>query len=117
SAGPFCIVGVDRVRNPTLELVLRRVHPEDVKLVRETVDRATRDGTDFDFEHRLLIPDGTIRRVDVVARRSRRESGNVEFVGAVMDITERKQAAEALRASEKLARSQVEALTRTLDAL
>jgi signal transduction histidine kinase len=44
-------------------------------------------------------------------------SGEVEFVGAVMDITERKRAAEALRASEKFARGQAEALTQTLDAL
>jgi signal transduction histidine kinase len=44
-------------------------------------------------------------------------AGTLEFVGAVMDVTERKQAAEALRASEKFARGQAEALTRTLDAL
>ncbi len=113
----FCILGYDQATKPTLELVLKRVHPEDVALVQQTIDRASHEESDFDFEHRLLMPDGSVKHVQVVARAVREESGKVEFVGAVMDITGRKQAAEALRASEKLARSQVEALTRTLDAL
>src|SRR5204863_9889683 len=93
SAETFCIMGVDRATKPTLELVLRRVHPDDVNLVQETIDRATGDGTDFDFEHRLLMPDGSIKHVHVVARPSRTPSGEVEFVGAVMDITERNRSA------------------------
>ncbi len=113
----FCIMGYDRTIKPTLELVFKRIHPEDVALVQQTIDRATRNGADLDFEHRLLMPNDAVKHVHVVARATKAESGAIEFVGALMDITERKQAAEALRSSEKLARSQVEALTRTLDAL
>src|SRR5207249_5361128 len=57
----FCIMGYDRSVKPRLELVFKRVHPDDMALVRQTVDRATRDGTDFDFEHRLLMPDGSVK--------------------------------------------------------
>jgi signal transduction histidine kinase len=117
SDGTFCIMGYDRSVKPTLELVFRRVHPDDLTLVQQTLDFATRNQTGLDFEHRLLMPDEAVKHVHVVARATKAESGAIEFVGALMDITERKHAAETLRASEKLARSQVEALTRTLDAL
>lgn len=113
----FCILGYDRAVRPTLELVLKRAHPEDIGFLRRTIDRATREKTGFSFEHRLLMPDGSIKHVHVVARPSRTESGDVEFVGAVMDITERKKVAEALHASETFARGQAEALTRALDSL
>ncbi|HYV28607.1 MAG TPA: GAF domain-containing protein, partial [Candidatus Eisenbacteria bacterium] len=96
----FCVMGYDRSVKPTLELVFKRVHPDDIPLVRQTVDVATRGGTDLDFEHRLLMPDGAVKHVHVVARGTKAESGEVEFVGAVMDVTEHKRA-EALVAGEK----------------
>src|SRR5262249_28130892 len=65
--------------------------------VRQTIGRAPRDGKDFDHECRLLMPDGSVRYVRVVARADAHESGGIEFVGAIMDITERKQAEEALQ--------------------
>src|SRR6266853_1815124 len=90
----------DRTTKPTVELVLQRVHPEDAALVKQTIERASQDGKDFDFEHRLLMRDGSVKHLDVVAHAERDKSGELEFVGAVMDITERKQAEEKLRRSE-----------------
>src|SRR6266568_2318115 len=113
----FCIMGYDATMKPALELVLKRVHPEDVALVQQTIDRASRTGEDFDLEHRLLMPNGPVKHVHVVARATKAESGAIEFVGAVMDITERIKSEETLRASEKFARGQSEALKSTLDAL
>src|SRR6266852_5273259 len=46
----FCIMGYDRTIRPTLELVFKRIHPEDVALVQQTIDRASRTGEDFDLE-------------------------------------------------------------------
>ena len=63
------------------------------------------------------MPDGSVKHVHILAGPAKDVSGGFEFVGAVMDITERKQAAEALRASEQIARSQIEALKYALDAL
>src|SRR5437867_1353120 len=96
----YCILGYDRTVKPNLNLVLDRVPSEDRALVQKTIDRATRDGTDLDFGHRLLMPDGVVKHVHVVARATNAEAGAIEFVGAVMDVTEQKRA-ETLAAGEK----------------
>jgi len=84
---------------PTLQRLFERIHPEDRQFVRQAIDSAAREKKDFDFEHRLLMPDGSIKYVRV-ASHPREESGDLEFVGSVTDITERKRA-ESLLAAEK----------------
>ena len=95
----FRIFQYGRTITPTVELILQRVHPEDVALVKQTIDRATLDGRNFEHEYRLLMPDGSVKHLHVVAHALSYEAGSIEFVGAVMDVTERKQA-EALRDDE-----------------
>jgi PAS domain S-box-containing protein len=92
----FRIFQYDRVTKPTVELVLQRVHPEDAALVQQTIERASQDGKDFDFEYRLLMPDGLVKHVHVVAHALSDESGGIQFVGAVMDITEQHRSRAAL---------------------
>ena len=70
--------------------MLQRVHPEDLIPVQEVIDRASHDAKDFDLEHRLQLPDGSSKHVHVVAHAGQNESGQLEYVGAVMDVTERK---------------------------
>src|SRR5260370_1291929 len=94
----FRIFEHDRALKPTIEIILRATHPEDAALVEQTIARASQDGKDFAHEYRLLMPDGRAKHVDVVAHASRDAAGNLEFVGAVMDVTERKRAEEAQRA-------------------
>jgi NO-binding membrane sensor protein with MHYT domain/nitrogen-specific signal transduction histidine kinase len=96
----FRIFQYDRTTKPTVELILQRVHPEDAAQVKQTIERAARDGKDFDHEYRLVMPDGSIKYVHVVAHAERDESGEIEFVGAVMDVTGRKRAEEALRQAQ-----------------
>jgi PAS domain S-box-containing protein len=97
----FRIFQYDRAVKPGVEQVLQRVHPEDAALVRQTIERASQDRKDFDFENRLLMPDGLIKHVRVVGHPlPRDESGGLEFIGAITDITDRKHAEEALRRSE-----------------
>ena len=96
----FRIFQYDPSTKSTMELVLDRVHPEDVALVKQTIHRASQDGKDFEHEYRLLMPGGSVKHVHVVARALNGESGSVEFVGAVMDVTDRKRAEEALLRSE-----------------
>src|SRR5229473_5141479 len=96
----FRIFQYDRTTKPTVELILQRVHPEDASLVKQTIERASQNGKDFDHEYRLVMPDRSVKYVHVVAHALSDESGGIEFVGAVTDATERKQAEEALRQSE-----------------
>jgi signal transduction histidine kinase len=96
----FRIFQYDRTTTPTVERLLQRVHAEDVAFVKQTIDRASEDGKDFDHEYRLVMPEGSITYVHVVARAFRDESGSVEFVGTVMDVTGHKRA-EMLLAGEK----------------
>src|ERR1700692_3047665 len=96
----FRIFQYDRTTTPTVKLVLQRVHPEDAPLVKQTIERASQAGTNFEHEYRLLMPDGSVKHVHIVARALRDESGSVECVGAVMDVTVAKQAEETLRESE-----------------
>lgn len=96
----FRIFRYDPLTIPTVELIFQRVHPEDTALVKQTIERATEDGKDFELEHRLVMADGTVKHVHVVAHAGKDESGEPEFVGAVMDATDRKRAEEALRQSE-----------------
>jgi len=85
---------------PTPELILQRSHPDDVSLVQDALERAAQGGSDFDYEHRLLMPDGSIKHLHDLAHRVRDEAGNDEVVGAIVDITDRKVAEQAIRRSE-----------------
>src|SRR6202140_1958602 len=101
SGETFRIFQYDRATKPTVELVLQRVHPDDAALVKETVERASQDGRDFEHEYRLVMPDSSVKYVHVMAHALRDESGELEFVGAVMDTTEGKRAEKKLGRSEE----------------
>ncbi|MFZ0239353.1 MAG: ATP-binding protein [Xanthobacteraceae bacterium] len=105
----FRIFGYDNTRTVTLEMALERVHPEDKALVQCTLDRASGDEKDFDYEHRLLMPDGSVKYVHVVAHAVGNRIGTPRFVGALMDVTEVKRTEDALRESEQRFRDYTEA--------
>jgi PAS domain S-box-containing protein len=90
----------DRTIKPTLELALQRIHPDDRELVQQMILRASEARTNLDFEHRLLMPDGSVKHLHVLARALESSSGNLEFVGAVTDVTAAKLAEDTLRESE-----------------
>jgi PAS domain S-box-containing protein len=97
----FRIFEYDRAAKPSAELVLQRVHPEDKTIVQHVIDRARGDGKDFDLEHRLLMPDGSIKYLHVVAHGIRDELDQIEFVGAVTDITATKRAEQRIQQDER----------------
>lgn len=94
------IYGYPPGTEPTPDLVLQRSHPDDVGLVKDALERAAQGGSDFDYEHRLLMADGSIKHLHDLAHCFRDEAGNAEVVGAIMDITDRKVAEEGIRRSE-----------------
>src|ERR1700677_3643130 len=94
-----------------------RVRPED----REGVDRGLSEchetGEPRPLEYVFILPNGVNKHIETISQAVKDEAGEGRLMGTVMDITERKKAAEALRASEPLARGQLDALKKTLDAL
>jgi PAS domain S-box-containing protein len=95
----FRILEYDSSVRPTLERVLQRVHPDDLAIVRQVIDEASR-GDKVEITHRLLMPGGSVKFVHVLGYALKDAAGNLEIVGAVMDVTERKRAEEALRRGE-----------------
>jgi PAS domain S-box-containing protein len=91
----YNIIEYDRAVQPSVNLVLQRMHPDDRDSVRRALDAAISEKKDFDSEHRFVMPDGRIKHIHATGRAV--NIGNLEFVGAVRDITERKRAEEALR--------------------
>ena len=96
SAETYRIYQYDPTLKPTIEMVMRRVHPEEVHLVEQTCQRAARDGKDYQHKFRVVMPDGSIKHIHIVAHSSRDTSGNLEYVGAVMEVTQAKQYQETV---------------------
>ncbi|TIU96373.1 MAG: PAS domain S-box protein [Mesorhizobium sp.] len=94
----------------TLERIASRVHPEDLPLMGDMVERALRGDSDFEYQHRILLPDLSVKHLHLIAHRARNDSGHIEYVGAVLDITQRRRSEEAL---EKV-RSELAQATRTM---
>jgi C4-dicarboxylate-specific signal transduction histidine kinase len=91
----YRIFECDRADQPTVDFVLERTHPQDRAVVQQTLDRARRDRKDLDFEHRLLMPAGQSKHVHIVGHPAFGKAGDfVEFVGTVIDVTERRRAEE-----------------------
>ncbi|GJH28980.1 AAA family ATPase [Caballeronia novacaledonica] len=89
------IAGYDRRTKPSIDLLIQRVHPEDRESVREALESSIRDKTAFESEHRFLMPDGRIKYIYASGRTI--NIGNLDFIGAIRDVTEHKRAEEELR--------------------
>ncbi|MDR7420705.1 MAG: PAS domain S-box protein [Armatimonadota bacterium] len=86
----------------TYEAFLAAVHPEDVAAVRSAVDAALHTGAPYSLEHRIVLPDGSVKFVHERAEVVRDEAGRpLRMIGTVQDITARKEAEDALRVSRE----------------
>src|SRR5467141_287254 len=80
----------------TLELIRTRVHPEDLMLLNEMIERVRSAARDFQYEYRLLMPDGSVKYMHLIAHGIRDLEGRLEYIGAVQDVTQRQISEEAL---------------------
>jgi PAS domain S-box-containing protein len=80
----------------TLELIGNRIHTEDLPVFHEMIEQARTGLSDFEFEHRLRLPDNSVKHLRVVAHRVRDQEGQLEYIGAVQDVTHHRHAEEAL---------------------
>ena len=88
----------------TYEAFLEAVHPDDRDAVSQAVTISVENADiPYDIEHRLVRPDGEIRYVHEKGMVYRDDSGlPIRMLGVVHDITDRRQAEEALRSSVEL---------------
>ena len=104
----YRIFEYDSATKVTLDMIMERIHPEDRNLVLEIIERASSSGAAIDCEYRLLFPDDRIKYVRVLARPLGTDSDDLEFAGAVIDITEAKRAEEKIRCNERELRTIIE---------
>src|SRR5262245_12085007 len=77
-----------------------RVHSDDRPALVHLLDSAIRDQRAFQHEYRIVLPDGAVKHVQLAGRPGTDASGDLELVGTIIDITERKRAEEALREAQ-----------------
>ncbi len=86
---------------PTWEMLRESIHPEDRALVEEVVKKTMSEKSDFESNYRIVLPDGSIKHVHSGGRPVVDDSGDLlEYIGTVMDVTERTRAEEALRQAQ-----------------
>ena len=96
----YRIFEYDPATKATLDLVLQRTHPADVAAVRGIIDCTSPEGENWSIGHRLLMPDGSVKFVNVVGHAVREASGRIEFFGAIMDVTAARRAEAALQQAQ-----------------
>lgn len=100
SAETYKIMEIDPTLEPSMEIVLRRTHPDDRELLlREMAEIRSRAIDSHDFEHRVVMPNGEVKHLHIRAHRMT-FAADEEIVGAVMDVTATKLAQKALQAAQ-----------------
>src|SRR5712664_5016191 len=92
----YRIFEFDRDVPVTLELIGSRVHPEDIPLLNDMIARARGIGSDFEYEHRLQMPDRSVKHVHLVGHGRRDRDGRLVYIGAAQDVTEHRLSEETL---------------------
>ncbi|MGB7600515.1 MAG: PAS domain S-box protein [Candidatus Sulfotelmatobacter sp.] len=91
----YHIFQIDPDARVTFELIGTRIHPEDLSVFQEHIERSRWHRSDVQLEFRLQMPDGAVKFVHVAAH-IRGDQGQLEYIGAVQDVTERRSSEEAL---------------------
>ena len=106
---------------PTYSLFMKRVHPDDRDRIEEVLDRAVREKSDFEFDYRIMLPDGSIKFLRSLGEAVVNPTGELEFMGTTMDITRLKRAEEMeiaiAREREMLMRQRAADLAKANEAL
>ena len=92
----YRIYELDPTLPVTFDLVGTRIHPEEASWFQDVLGRASSEGRDLEFEHRLQMPDQSVRYLHVVAHATRGQDGQLEYIGAVQDVTERRRSEDVL---------------------
>jgi PAS domain S-box-containing protein len=98
----FRIFGLDPENvKPSYEMFFEVVHPEDRSILRRGFEKTVNEQSNFEANYRIIRPDGTIRHIRSLSHPVFNESGAlIEYVGTVIDATERKRAEEAMHSAQ-----------------
>ena len=100
SAEHFRIFGLDpKTTTPSYTVFVDRIHPDDRTAFEDMLQTAVRNGSDFEYDIRIVTPDGLIKYVHSLGRLAANGANGAEFIGTVMDVTERRLGEEALRSA------------------
>lgn len=91
----YCIYGIEPGVQVTMDMIAARLHPGDLHLLHAMFERA-QEGKDLEYDHRLLLPDGSVKYLLIRAHATRDPQGRLEYIGAAQDVTERRQSEAAL---------------------
>ncbi len=100
----YRIYGLDPAGpSPTYDVMLEKcIHPEDSALLHRVFSEAMRNRSVYELEHRIVRPDGSVRIVHDRAHPYFDADGKlIRYIGATLDVTERKRAEDALRKSDR----------------
>ncbi|MFD1557332.1 ATP-binding protein [Paraburkholderia silviterrae] len=100
SAQTFRIFEYDATVSPSIELFFARLHPEDATSARFAFATAVAAKRHLDLDTRLLMPDGAIKHVHVVAHALEAAPAGVQYIGAVMDVSAARRAEEQIRSTQ-----------------
>ncbi|WP_088889282.1 PAS domain S-box protein [Leptolyngbya ohadii] len=122
SAGHFTILGLQPYEcEPSYDVWRCRVHPDDLAEAEAKFQRSLEERTEYHHEYRLRWLDGSIHWVEARGQFTYNIQGHPKHsIGAVIDITERKQAEqerEQLLEREQIARSQAENAQQQLETI
>jgi PAS domain S-box-containing protein len=92
----YRIFELDPRTKVTLERIASQLHPEDVAVMRDILERMRQDETDFEYDFRQQTPGGTTKHLHMVAHATRDRNGHTEYIGAIQDVTQRRVSEEAL---------------------
>jgi PAS domain S-box-containing protein len=92
----YRIFEFDRELPVTLELIGSRVHPEDIPMLNDMIDRARGTGSDFEYEHRLQMCNHSVKYLHLVGHGRRDRDGRLVYIGAAQDVTEHRLSEETL---------------------
>jgi len=96
----YRIYGYEPDEKPAINLAMQRTHPEDLARTQQHLENLMQEERDWEYEYRLLMPNGAVKYIRAVNRTSRDAFGNLEMVGSVIDVTAARRAEEELHQAQ-----------------
>jgi transcriptional regulator with GAF, ATPase, and Fis domain len=89
-----------RATKPPVELLVSQAQPEYRAAIQQLIDRITREVEDWNLQHRLLLPDGVVKHLHVVAHAVHSEAtAGTAYVGAVLNVIAATDSCQALESA------------------